>query len=187
MDGFWPELLFLILGFALGVVPSVLRHGFAMRGYCKAAHDVVEQVCEGAETYLKEGYKAPLYRVASDYYRDAFSALLYEGGLSSSEVSALLRFGSQADQMNRGLDQIHQHLANDKQSLVYAENQRIRIKSLQLVSKEVATECAESEQEKKTCEVDATIYDTASNQINSLCGVSWFGWIWRQITEPAAS
>lgn len=167
-----------MLGFLLGVVPGIVRHGFAMVGYCNAARDVMGEVCECAEIYLKDGYKAPLYRVPADYFRDAFSALLYQGGLKSSEASALLRFGSQADQLNRGLNQINQHLTDDHKSLVHRENVRLLIKATQLVPLDVALAHTELDKAKESLG-DSTIYDAAKTQIDILCDVAWYRWILR--------
>lgn len=177
MDDFWPELTFLFVGFLLGVIPAIVRHGFAMVGYCKAIREVLNSIRRDAETYLKDGYQAPLYRVAADYYRDTLAALMHEGGLNSEEFQALLDFGSQAEQMNRGLEQIQGYVAQDKHRLRDRENKRILIKTYQLVRHDKAQEHGY----KDDAGNGFTVFDTAEIRIDSLCRISWFRWLLRRI------
>ena len=107
---------------------------------------------------------------------------MYEGGLKSDELKVLLRFGNQAEQFNRGLDQMHQYIADSGKSImVQAENSRIRIKALELVPHIVAAEKATEDEKNENYVSEITRYDAAISSIDSLATVGWFGWILRYL------
>ena len=175
-------LLLLIVGFLIGVIPGIIHHVRVMKGHTTAIKDIAKDISGDAETYLTDNKMSPLYRVASDYFNRAFETLMYEGGLKSDELKVLLRFGNQAEQFNRGLDQMHQYIVeSDKSIMVQAENSRIRIKALALVPHIVAAERATENEKRENYVSEITRYDAAISSIDSLATVSWFGWILRYL------
>lgn len=160
------NLLPVVVGFLLGLIPGIVRHGFVMVGHCRAIDDIIEEIRSDAEAYLENPYDSPLYRTAANYFNQSFEALMFSGGLRPDEVNVLLRYGNQAEQFNRGLDQVHQISVDDPESArAKAEANRLRLKARQLIP-------GQSE---------GTRYDAASETIDRLKQVSWYGWILRQI------
>lgn len=128
---------------------------------------VLEEVKVDAETFLKDPVTSPLYRTAANYFNQSFEALMFSGGLRADEVNILLRFGNQAEQFNRGLDQVHQiSVVEPEGARAKSEVKRLRLKAQELVPGKD----------------DDTRYDAASDCIGSLIKVKWWAWIWRQIT-----
>ncbi len=170
-------LLLLFTGFLLGVVPGIVHHVRVMVGHSKAIRDITEEIRTDAETYLKDKKISPLYRTASNYFNRAFETLMYEGGLKPDELKALLRFGNQAEQFNRGLDQVQQYLDARKTLEIQREYDRIRLKAFALVPHDVAEKLAEGKEQEYVEET--TRYSAARSSIDSLISVSWIGWVRR--------
>jgi len=176
-------LFLLFIGFLLGVIPGIVRHGFRMMGHCCATSDVIDEICTDATTYLEDNVMSPLYRTAAEYYNQSFETLMFSGGLHSDELNTLLRFGSQVNQFNRGLDQVHEvSLAMPGSDREIDETKRLRIKALELISQKEAVEYAEKY--KLKFDKGDTRYDAVRASIDQLKDVPVWGWIWRQITQP---
>ena len=174
------SILLIAFGFALGLLPGVIHHARTMVGHVQSIKEIVEEIRSDAETYLGHGIQSPLYRTPVTYFNRVFEKLMYEGGLKSSELKSLLRLGNQAEQFNRGLDQMHQYIADGgKSTLAQKEHGRIRLKSLALVPQELAVKKAVGNE---MDEVETpTRYDGATKSIESLAAVGWFGWVGRYL------
>lgn len=164
------ELFLIVVGVLIGVMPGVVRHGFVQVGHARALSELAEEIRQDAETYLKDGISSPLYRTATDYYRSSFEALMRSGGLRSDEMSALLRFGSQAEQFNRGLDQAYQWLITDPGG--------------GSLEREVARLHDKAKELGQGGDIE-TRYDAAARQLVSLTEVSFLGWLVRQVSLRA--
>lgn len=173
-------LLLLLVGFLIGGIPGIIHHVRVMKGHATAIRDITEEIRTDAQTYLIDKKMSPLYRTASNYFNRAFETLMYEGGLKPDELKALLRFGNQAEQFNRGLDQVQQYFAVGGKTLeIQQEFSRIRIKAFALVPHDVAEELADGKEQEYVEEV--TRYDAVRPSIDGLISVSWIGWVRRYL------
>ena len=112
------ELLLVILGFLLGLVPSwYARKRRLKTHWCALRAEIIE--CNAkAGTLLTDNIKSPLYRLPVTTFHVSFPALLADGGVNESEVSAIGRFFSMAEEINRGLDNAAEMLkSSDIESL----------------------------------------------------------------------
>jgi hypothetical protein len=64
----------------------------------------VEESAHNAQTFLQDGVRAPLYRLPTTSFEICYPALLSDAAIDEGEANALLRFFSQAQTINRGLD-----------------------------------------------------------------------------------
>jgi hypothetical protein len=66
-------------------------------------------LCAGlARTYTAASTpSSPLWRLSTIVYYNAFPALLADGVVQGSETASIVRFYSQVEQINRGLDYVH--------------------------------------------------------------------------------
>lgn len=98
------ELLLIIFGFLLGLIPSwYTRKRRLKTHWCALKAEIIE--CNAkAVTFLADNIKSPLYRLPVTTFHVSFPALLADGGADEGEVSAISRFFSMAEEINRGLD-----------------------------------------------------------------------------------
>ena len=67
------------------------------------------ELCRGlADAYTRDLVPAPLYRLSTMAYDDAFPELLADGAVSEEESMAILRFYGQVVQINRGFEYAHE-------------------------------------------------------------------------------
>jgi hypothetical protein len=98
------EFLLVLLGFFLGLVPPWLQRKRRLKTHWCALRAEIEQCREKAETLLKDNVMSPLYRLPVMTYQTSFPVLLAGGAVQENEVSVIGRFFSQAQDINRGLD-----------------------------------------------------------------------------------
>lgn len=82
-----------------------------------------------AATYIDEGIVAPLYRFTRTVYDTVYATLVSEI-LTGEDIEALTGFYSLVDQMNRGLDDIARHVAEDRHD--QDEHRRLLHKAAQM-------------------------------------------------------
>ena len=82
-----------------------------------------------AATYATENIVAPLYRFPRTVYDTVYANLVSEI-LSAEDITALTGFYSLVDQMNRGLDTIALHIAQDRRD--QEEYKRLLAKAAQM-------------------------------------------------------
>ena len=127
------EMLLVILGFLLGLVPSwwsrksrVAVHWSALRAESRICSDK-------ASTYIRDGIMAPLYRLPMKAYETSLPVLLADAALPEAEFTDLLRFYGQVEDFNRGLDNAAQMaIAKDLEQL-RTEYERNKLKAAQLI------------------------------------------------------
>lgn len=98
------ELLLVLLGFFLGLVPPWFQRKRRLKTHWCALRAEIDQCKEKAETLLKDGVMSPLYRLPVMTYQASFPVLLADGAVKENEVSVIGRFFSQVQDINRGLD-----------------------------------------------------------------------------------
>jgi hypothetical protein len=98
------EILLIIFGFILGIIPPWLTKKRRLKTHWCALKADIDQCKEAAETLLNEGIMSPLYRLPLIAYQVSFPVLLADGAVNEDEVLAVGRFFSLVEQINRGLD-----------------------------------------------------------------------------------
>jgi hypothetical protein len=95
-------------------------------------------LCGGlAEAYVRDEVSAPLYRLPTIAYDNAFPALLGDGVVLEEESRSILRFYAQVAQINRGLE--YAHAATDPdvpREVLDREVKRLRLKAKNLIDPE---------------------------------------------------
>lgn len=128
-----------IVGALLGSLAAHLLHRTHEKNRAKATRKMhlaaltaeIDFNARLAATYADEPYKAPLYRFSTTVYNTVYAQLLSEV-LSETDVSALTQFYSQCEQMNRGLDAIAQHVADDRKDAIESEHRRLLAKAREM-------------------------------------------------------
>jgi hypothetical protein len=100
-SGLLGAVIVLIVGYAVRFVEQRIQ----IRGNWGALHAEVQQCGLLAETYRLAGVAAPSYRLPTICYQSCLPALLSLSGISEEETCAVLKFYSQVETVNRGLDQ----------------------------------------------------------------------------------
>jgi hypothetical protein len=98
------ELLFLVAGFILAHVPGLFDRRRKLKTHWHAIRAEMTLSKEKAETLLKDGIRAPLYRLPVVAYSTSFPILLAEGAVTEDEVMDIGRCFGQMQDINRGLD-----------------------------------------------------------------------------------
>lgn len=75
-----------------------------VRGHWEALYVDVEECGTTAGVYVADLVAAPLYRLPTMCYRAGLPALLADSSISEDESRALLKFYSQVETLNRGID-----------------------------------------------------------------------------------
>jgi hypothetical protein len=97
------------------------------RSYWSALSAEVD-LCKGyGAAYVRDDVKAPLYRLSTIAYDNAFPARLGTGAVTEEEAQSILRFYSQVMQINRGLE--YAHTARQDDDLLDGEVSRLRQKA----------------------------------------------------------
>ena len=98
------ELLLVLLVFCLALVGPWLQRKRRLKTHWCALRAEIEQCREKTETLLTDPVMSPLYRLPVMTYQTSFPVLLADGAVHEKEVSVIGRFFSQAQDINRGLD-----------------------------------------------------------------------------------
>lgn len=123
----------LVLGFLLGLVPTWWASKRKTRTHWAALRAEIE-FCSGRATiYMKDEVQAPLYRLPMKAYTASLPVLLGEGEVTESDVSALLEFYGQVEDINRGLDDAAEAHKNGNLALLTETYKRNLRKCEQLV------------------------------------------------------
>lgn len=133
------EALFGLVGVLVGTVTgfwlSTQKDNYLRKRRCSShwgALSAEAEICrEQAESFLKEPYKAPLYRFPGTSYLSSFPRLLEDGDITKSEVRVIVKFFTEVETLNRGLD-----LAQDARGskLLSQEDRRNRKKAGRLTA-----------------------------------------------------
>lgn len=107
------EFFLVLLGFVLAVVPLWFDRKRRLKGHFYALRAELDLCKEKAAIFLKDEIASPLYRMPLRVYEVAVPILLTEGAVTESETASLARFYSQAEDINRGLDNAAAMLARD--------------------------------------------------------------------------
>jgi hypothetical protein len=125
------EVLLVILGFVLGVLPTYWERRRRQKAH-KAALDAEQKICRQlAQTYLDANIAAPLYRLPEAAFSTAFPALLADGVVSQVEIEELEWFWLRVQDINRGLDQVNAAIGDKER--VDAERSRLVLKCRHLL------------------------------------------------------
>jgi hypothetical protein len=129
-----------ILGFFLRGFADSRREKRAVSAYSDALSMEIDRCGDLAATYLHDQVAAPLYRLPTDAYHRAVPRLLQSGMISGKEADVLQDFYLQAEQINRGLDnleEITRHNLTHNEVAVLLEQEdvgRLQLKSTDLRS-----------------------------------------------------
>jgi hypothetical protein len=98
-----------VVGAAIGFLLSQGMEWYRRRDREKAQWAAlraeIEFCCQRAETYLRHDEpKAPLYRLPTTAYAAAFPELLRDAKVTETEMLPLMRFFTEVEDFNRGLD-----------------------------------------------------------------------------------
>jgi hypothetical protein len=98
------EIVLIVMGFALAWIPQWFDRHRRIVAHWGALRAEATLCTEYANTLLRDGVMAPLYRLPTIAFEKAFPILLVEGELTEEQVLTLNRFFSQAQDINRGLE-----------------------------------------------------------------------------------
>lgn len=127
------EMLLVILGFLLGLIPGWKARRARLKVHWGALRAEIELCREHASTYLKDGIMAPLYRLPMKAYQASFSALLADAAVKENEVQTLLKFYGLVEDLNRGLDNAAHLAMENNTGPLHTEYKRNRTKAEQLI------------------------------------------------------
>ena len=109
---FWPVVL-IIIGYLLRGWGESKREDRSIGSHIDALGMEIRFCGKLAAAYASDGVEAPLYRLPSTFYQLAVPELLRVGLLTGDETDALQKFYGQAEQVNRGLDNIDGLIRSD--------------------------------------------------------------------------
>ena len=129
------EVAFVILGMLIGTLPSWYVRKRRLKTHWSALRAEMKQCKEKAETVISKdpAYLSPLYRLPLLSFQVSLPVLLADGALSESESLIISRFYSQAQDINRGLDNAAEMLKADKEDKLQNEYSRNCLKSEGLI------------------------------------------------------
>jgi hypothetical protein len=114
------------VGYFLGRTGPYLDRRRRRRAYIAALEAEVNLCDKWARIYLRDGVKAPLYRLPTAALSAAFPALLADGWIeNSTDVEHLESFAAFVEDINRGLDNAHR--AADKNDTAGLEREANRL------------------------------------------------------------
>jgi hypothetical protein len=127
------EIVLVVVGFVLAWVPQwfdrrrrIVAHWGALRAEALLCTDC-------ANALLMDNVMAPLYRLPTVAFEKAFPVLLVEGELAEEHVLALNRFFSQAQDINRGLENATRLAHAGDEAKLQQEYERLLLKASVLV------------------------------------------------------
>ena len=127
------SVLLVLLGFFLALVPPWLQRKRRLKTHWCALRAEIEQCREKTETLLSDHVMSPLYRLPVMTYQTSFPVLLADGGAQENEVSVIGRFFSQAQDINRGLDNAAEMFKAGNNEKVKQEFDRNCLKARELI------------------------------------------------------
>jgi len=128
------ELILVVLGFVLAWVPQWFDRRRRIVAHWGALRAEALLCAEAAHSLLTDDVLAPLYRLPTIAFEKSFPLLLVEGELSEQEVLSISRFFSQAQDINRGLDNATTLAQADAVEKLKQEYQRLLLKATALVT-----------------------------------------------------
>lgn len=129
------EVAFVFLGMLVSLLPPWFIRKRRLKTHWRALRAEIILCSEKATTIFKSEplVMAPLYRLQLMTYQISYPILLADGVVSESEVRILGRFFSQAQDINRGLDNATEMNQSDKPSKLEQEFNRNCLKAKGLV------------------------------------------------------
>ncbi len=128
------DLLLIILGFLLGLIPGWWARRSRLKVHWGALLAEITICSEKAKTYLEDSVMAPLYRLPAKAYEASLPVLLSEAALKVGDVRALLLYYGQIEDFNRGLDNAAALAMENNTGILKTEYKRNCIKAEQLVA-----------------------------------------------------
>ncbi len=126
------EALLILLGFALGLLPTWFDRKRKLRTHWAAIRAELELCRESASALLNDSVQSPLYRLPLVAYEASFPVLLAEGALSEEELLSVGRFYGQVLDINRGLDNAAEMLQSHDTTGLRREYERNLLKARRL-------------------------------------------------------
>lgn len=127
------QLLLVLLGFSLGLVPGWWSRKQRLKVHWGALRAEVALCREKAETYLADNVMAPLYRLPMKAFETSYPVLLADAALAESEVKELSRLYGQIEDLNRGLDNAAELAKRNQTGLLKSEYKRNCLKAEKLI------------------------------------------------------
>ena len=129
------EVAFVIFGMLIGALPSWFDRKRRLKTHWSALRAEMNLCKEKAETVLSKdpAYLSPLYRLPMLAFQVSLPVLLADGALSESESLIVSRFYSQAQDINRGLDNAAEMLKAGNNEMLKTEYSRNCLKSEGLI------------------------------------------------------
>ena len=124
-----------VLGFILAQAKDWWSRRRRRKSYWGALRAELE-FCRGqAEILMKDQVAAPLYRLPVAAYAHSFPALLGDGAVSEDEARTIMRFFTEVETLNRGLDlATAARDRNDNNATLHAEANRNHVKARRLTA-----------------------------------------------------
>lgn len=127
-----------VVAFLLLVAYDWLRARRRRRAHFAALEAEMDYCRDLAQTYLRDGVKAPLYRLPIVAYANSLPALLSEAALGEVDTRHLLEFFNEVEALNRGLEQAEgaRLIAdrNEREAKLDDEYSRNTLKAQRLIS-----------------------------------------------------
>ena len=113
-----------LLAIVAGLLVIVFERAARVTGNWKAIFVEVQECGSLARTFRADNVMAPLYRLSAVTFRTSYPALLSDAAIDENRATALLRFYSEVETLNRGLDLAEENsgVARDTQLPIYARN-----------------------------------------------------------------
>jgi hypothetical protein len=125
------------VGTLLGFFLSVLRDRYArkqrQRAHITGMLAELKFCADQAGIFLRDKVQAPLYRLPTLTYQNAFPTLLADGAMSGDDIDALIRYFGEVETLNRGLGQAESQRGKDDKVELAAEHGRNCRKAERLV------------------------------------------------------
>jgi hypothetical protein len=118
-------LIGVVLGFLLSEIPRRRREQQARLSRLHAVRIEVEHCGEMLRTFIRDPKLAPLYRLPTGAGEHALGAIATDGTLGDAATQSLLRYYTQVDEVNRGLDLATQARAADNSKMLAEEFDRL--------------------------------------------------------------
>jgi hypothetical protein len=129
----WAALLGVLLGFVLAEVKETWARRRRRMAHWGALRAEIEFSRRLAETYVRDGVPAPLYRLPTTAYSQSFPALLSDAAVAESEGRSLIQFFSEVETLNRGLDLAQTARESGDEQAHQAEFERNLLKARRLM------------------------------------------------------
>lgn len=127
------EVILILLGFLLAALPIWADRKRRLKGHFYALRAELTLCKEKVNIFLKDEVASPLYRMPLKVYEVAVPILLTENALTEAETISLARFYSQAEDINRGLDNAAAMLAQRDEKGLGREVGRLLAKAVTMV------------------------------------------------------